>query len=128
MTAIYAARASRQSVILAIIAGLHIGAFVLIASGLVPRLMKVEPPQVPITVYLPPPAPIPLVAPAGREAASFDPAPVPMPPLDIPVPEAEAPLNHTTRDPVARPPEPARSCRPMRRPRRYARLTAASPR
>ena len=101
MTAIYAARAARQSVILAIIAGLHVGAFVLIASGLVSRLMKVEPPQVPITVYLPPPAPIPVVAPAGREAASFDPAPVPMPPLDIPVPEAEAPLNHTTQDPVA---------------------------
>ena len=51
MTATYAARASRQSVILAIIAGLHVGAFVLIASGLVPRLMEVEPPQAPITVY-----------------------------------------------------------------------------
>ena len=40
MTATYAARASRQSVILAIIAGLHTGAFVLIASGLVPRLIE----------------------------------------------------------------------------------------
>ena len=34
MTAIYAARASRQSVILAVIAGLHVGAFVLVAGGL----------------------------------------------------------------------------------------------
>ena len=101
MTATYAARASRQSVILAIIAGLHVGAFVLIASGLVPRLMAVEPPQVPITVFLPPPAPIPIVAPAGQDAASFDPAPVPMPPLDIPVAEVDPPLNPTTRDPVA---------------------------
>ena len=50
MTATYGARASRQSVTLAIIVGLHVGAFVLIASGLVPRLMAVEPPQVPITV------------------------------------------------------------------------------
>ena len=100
MTTTYAARASRQSVILAIIASLHAGAFVLIASGLVPRRMQVEPPQAPISVYLPPPLPIPIVAPAGQEATNFDPAPVPMPPVDIAVPEAEPPLNHTTRDPV----------------------------
>ena len=100
MTATYSARASRQSVILTIIAGLHVGAFVLIASGLVPRLMKVEPPQAPITVYLPLPAPIALVAPTGPEAAGFDPAPVPMPPLEIPLTEADPPLIDTTRKPV----------------------------
>jgi periplasmic protein TonB len=101
MTATYAARASRQSLILAIIAGFHVGAFVLIASGIVPPLLKIEPPQAPITVFLPPPAPIPIVAPTGQEAASVDPAPVPIPSLDIPLPETDPPLNHTMRDSVA---------------------------
>ena len=102
MTATYAARASRQSVILAIIAGLHTGAFVLIASGLVPRLIEPEPTQEPITVHLPPPVPIPLIAPTGLEAAGFDPAPVPIPLLEIPLAPADPPLNDKTRDPMVR--------------------------
>ena len=60
--------------------------------------MKIATPPVPISVYLPPPAPIAIVAPAGQEAASFEPALVPIPPIDIPVPDADSPLKQTTRD------------------------------
>lgn len=40
MSASYAARGSRQTAVLTVIVGLHVGAFYLIASGLGPRIIK----------------------------------------------------------------------------------------
>ncbi|MEX0735492.1 MAG: TonB family protein [Steroidobacteraceae bacterium] len=52
MTATYAARGARQSVVLTAILGLHFGLFVLVSSGLGPRIMialEREPPPIQVT-------------------------------------------------------------------------------
>lgn len=63
MTTTLAARVSRQTVILTAIAGLHLGAFILIAGGPGPNVLKFEPPDPPITFFPPQAQPILAVAP-----------------------------------------------------------------
>ncbi len=63
MTTTFAAKASRQTVILTAIAGLHLGAFVLIASGPGPPTLKVNPPDAPIKFFPPQEKPFPTVRP-----------------------------------------------------------------
>lgn len=63
MTTTFAAGASRQMFILTAIAGLHLGAFVLIVSGLGPKVLKFEPPAPPITFFPPEVKPVLVVAP-----------------------------------------------------------------
>jgi periplasmic protein TonB len=85
MTATFAARASRQTVILTAIAGLHLGAFVLIASGLGPRVMKSLAPEPTITVIIKEKDPIKRVAPEKPELIDGYLLPVPVPdPSNIP--------------------------------------------
>jgi protein TonB len=63
MTMTLAARASRQTVILTAIAGLHLGAFILAASGVGPKAIRFEPPDPPITFFPPKEKPVVVVAP-----------------------------------------------------------------
>jgi periplasmic protein TonB len=63
MTTTFAARASRQTVILTAIVGLHLGAFILVASGVGPEVLKFEPPDPPITFFPPKEIPTLVVAP-----------------------------------------------------------------
>lgn len=78
------AGASRQAIILATIGGLHVGAFVLAVSGLVPRLDLPRPVPPPF-IYLPskpqPPSP---VAPGRPEPGEYSPPRLPVPPVQIP--------------------------------------------
>ncbi len=85
MTATYAARASRQTLMLAIIAGLHFGAFVLMASGLGMRLIGPMPPPPIVTVIPPKPRPDTVVEPVPQGPFGFNPTPEPEPILRIPV-------------------------------------------
>ena len=54
MTAAILARAPRQSAILAAVAALHVGAFILVAAGMLPRLIETPPTQ-PIEIFTAPP-------------------------------------------------------------------------
>ncbi len=85
MSATYAARASRQSVILAVTAALHAGVLMLVASGLGPRMFRIEmaPPE--ITVLPPPPKPDDTVEPGPSGPPDFDLQAEPEPPIEIPV-------------------------------------------
>lgn len=69
MATTFAARASRQTVILTAIAGVHLGAFILVASGVGPAILKFEPPDPPITFFPPKEIPIVVVAPDKAAAA-----------------------------------------------------------
>ena len=84
MSTSHLARAPRQAAVLATIGGLHAAVFFLIVAGLGPRLLMQESPG-PISVFLPPPPPAPLV-PAPRIPGPVDPAlpALPMPPVDWP--------------------------------------------
>lgn len=79
MRTTYAAGTSRQTVILTAIAGLHLAAFFLIASGLGPRVMKSFAPDPPIKVILREEEPTRMVPPdnAGPIEDYFQPVPRP---------------------------------------------------
>jgi protein TonB len=79
MTTTFAAQASRQTVILTVIAGLHLGAFVLIASGLVPRVASINPPDAPIRFFPPKEDPIAVVRPVETIPFEDYTQPVPKP-------------------------------------------------
>lgn len=91
MKASYAAGPSRQSLILAAIVGLHLAAFFLIASGLVPRVMESFASDPPITVILRDEQPAATVAPDETfpDEIYFQPVPAPdasiLPPFEEPV-------------------------------------------
>jgi protein TonB len=104
MTTTYAARASRQTVILAAIAGLHLGAFVLIASGLGPRVMKTLAPEPTITVILKEKDPIMRVAPEKPDLIDGYLLPVPVPDTSN-IPKIDEPPNAPLASDVLRVPE-----------------------
>jgi protein TonB len=84
MTAALAARASRQSLVLVAIAGLHFAAFVLIASGLSGQI-RLPAPTPPAAWVLPKPvAPEPILRPGDPEPAGYDPRREPLPVIRIP--------------------------------------------
>lgn len=85
MTTAMVARASRQSVILAAVAGLHVGAFVLISTGLGMQLKKLVLPESTITVQLPEPNPSVPVAPDEVREFEYRIAAEPKPDLEIPL-------------------------------------------
>jgi protein TonB len=97
MTTAFAARASRQSLILAAIVGLHVGVLVLMAMGMkLPSL----PVWVPTPIHVPPAPPPrkPVLRPELPGPVDFEPGTEPPPPLRIPefpkqtaVPHAPAP-------------------------------------
>ncbi len=79
------ARAPRQAAILATIAGLHVGAFLIVVAGLVPRLEWLAPSPPPI-MALPPKLPAPSTeAPRPPGPVDYSPPRLPLP--DVPIPE-----------------------------------------
>ena len=97
MTAAFAARASRQSMILVAVVGLHVGLLVLMAIGTnLPPL----PPWVPTPIVFTrlPPAPKPVVVrPEPTLPQDFDPGTELPPPLHIPTISEAAPLPDSIR-------------------------------
>lgn len=76
--------ASRQSAILALVGGLHVAAFLLAASGMLPRLLEVLPTP-PVAYVVPrPPEPVTRVQPVVPLPGDYVPARAPLPDLDIP--------------------------------------------
>ncbi|HEX9706402.1 MAG TPA: TonB family protein [Steroidobacteraceae bacterium] len=92
MRSTYAAGASRQTVILTAIVGLHVGAFVLIASGLGPRVMESFAPDPPIKVILREEEPARTVAPDKTDPLEVYFQPVPRPDPSI-IPRFDEPMN-----------------------------------
>jgi protein TonB len=77
-------RAPRQVAVLAAIAGLHMGVYVLVSAGLLPRLASIGL-AAPIELALPPPAAKPLlVAPSIPDPVDYDPALEPKPSVPVP--------------------------------------------
>ncbi len=83
------------------IAGIHVGAFLLIAGGLVPCLIPLDPPQPPVEFILPPAPPVSVVQPKDTVPIGFEPAAEPMPLLEIPIPRDHV----ATQDSVSKPTE-----------------------
>lgn len=94
MSTTLAARATRQTLILAVIGGLHVGAFILASMGLGENLRQSLLPNPPITVFVPPPPP----------TAPIEPGSVPDPGYgipDAPKPPVEFPLFEGRNDPTS---------------------------
>lgn len=79
MAATTAAGASRQAAIAGAVAGIHIGAFILMASGKVPRLLEAVPSYLPVSLPRPPPAPVPRERPEAPEPDEYTLPREPMP-------------------------------------------------
>jgi protein TonB len=88
MTTTLAARTPRNTVILTAVAGLHFGAFILIASGLGPKALKLKPPDPPITFFPPEEKPTVVVAPDKATAAEAYVLTVPEPDASL-IPQIE---------------------------------------
>lgn len=84
MTATIMSGASRQSAVLAAVAGLHVGAFILFASGMVPRLLEALPAPPAIVVVQRIPEPVVRVQPGKPVPADYQPLRAPLPDIDIP--------------------------------------------
>lgn len=91
MTATIVTGVSRQSAVLATVAGLHAGAFILFASGTVPRLLDALPAPPDIIVVQRIPEPVVRLQPALPIPADFLPLRAPLPYVDIPRAQEEAP-------------------------------------
>jgi protein TonB len=85
MARAYSAGGSRQSAVLAAVAGLHVGLFAVIASGLVPKVREAILEIGPIHVLPPTPKPETRHVPGDPEIGEVHFPPVPQP--DIPIPE-----------------------------------------
>ncbi len=84
MSATNLAMASRQSAILALVGALHVGAFVLVAGGLLPRLLEAQP-QTGVIMLLPRVTePDIRLQPAVPLPADYAPPRVPLPDIEIP--------------------------------------------
>lgn len=84
MSATNLAQASRQSAILALVGGLHVGAFVLVAGNLLPRLLEALP-EASVTLLLPRPmAQEVRLLPVAAPPADYAPPQVPLPDIEIP--------------------------------------------
>ena len=93
MSTTLAARATRQTLILAAIGGLHVGAFILVSTSLGEDLGQTLLPNPPITVFIPPPP----------TTQTIPPGPVPDPGYSIPVadrPPVEIPPFDERKDPT----------------------------
>jgi len=84
MTATIITGASRQSAVVAAVAGLHVGAFILLASGLVPRLLDALPAPPDIIVVPRIPEPVVRLQPGMPVPADYVPLRAPQPDIDIP--------------------------------------------
>ena len=84
MTAFILERASRQSTVLAAVAGLHVGALLLFASGMVPRLLNALPVPAEIVVVQRMPEPVVHLRPGMPIPADYAPLRAPWPDVDIP--------------------------------------------
>ena len=84
MSTTLAARATRQTIILAAIGGLHVGAFILVSAGMGDKFPRALLPNPPITVLVPPPVPIPTVEPGPVPDPGYSIPEAPTPPLEIP--------------------------------------------
>jgi periplasmic protein TonB len=91
MSATSVTGAPRQSAVLTAVAGLHVGAFILFASGLVPRVLDVLPAPRDIFVVQRIPEPVVRVQPGLPMPADYVPLRAPLPDLDIPRVDEEAP-------------------------------------
>jgi protein TonB len=94
MSATTAAGAPRQLAIVGLVAGLHIGAYLLVASGVLPRVLNALPAPPPILVLPPPPEPVERAPPAP--AMPEDPVPLSQPEPDVAIPRL--PDTADTRD------------------------------
>lgn len=90
---------SRQAIILASIAMLHAGAFLLAVAGLGPRLDWLAPVPPPFIYVEAKPVPPPRVAPRPPGPAEYSPLPIPMPRVSIP--EFETPQDPPVPDGAA---------------------------
>ena len=84
MTAALRVYPPRQAAILLILAGLHTGAFMLVAGGLAPRMLWSEPPQPPVQLFPPEPERVVLVAPSTSGPLDYALPHQPLPPVQIP--------------------------------------------
>jgi len=91
MTATIFTGVSRQPAVIAAVAGLHAGAFILFASGTVPRLLDALPAPPDIIVVQRIPEPVVRLQPALPVPADYPPLRAPLPDVDIPRAQEEAP-------------------------------------
>lgn len=84
MTATIVTEAPRQSAVLVAVAGLHVGAFVLFASGMVPRLLDVLPGPPDIVLVSRIPDPVVRLQPGLPAPADYEPLRAPLPDVAIP--------------------------------------------
>lgn len=91
MTATILTGASRQSAVLVSVAGLHVGALILFASGMVPRLLDALPAPPEIVVVQRIPEPVVREQPGMPVAADYQPLQAPLPEIDIPRVDEVAP-------------------------------------
>lgn len=91
MSATIVTGAQRQSAVLTAVAGLHVGAFILFASGMVPRVLDILPAPQDIFVVQRIPEPVVRVQPGLPTPADYAPLRAPLPDVDIPQVNDEAP-------------------------------------
>lgn len=98
MSATRTGKAPRQYVILAGVGGLHVAAFWVAASGLLPRLVETLP-EWPI-VFVPPPAPeaVDRPRPSAPVPGDYAPPVAPMPDIEMPSPAEAAPPRESGSD------------------------------
>jgi len=84
MSTTLAARASRQTVILAAIGGLHVGAFILVSTSLDDSLRLALLPNSPITVFVPLPPSTPPISPAPVRDPGYRVPTAERPPVQFP--------------------------------------------
>jgi len=84
MSTTLAARATRQTLILAAIGGLHVAAFILASSNLGDNFKKAVLPIPPITVFMPPPKPTSTIDPGLVPDPGYSVPDVPKPPIKFP--------------------------------------------
>ena len=76
-------RATRQTIILAAIGALHVGAFILVSTGISGDFGQLLA-NPPVAVFIPPPVPIPTADPGPVLDPGYSVAEAPRPPLEIP--------------------------------------------
>ena len=84
MSTTLAARATRQTLILAAIGGLHVGAFILVSTSLGEDLRQTLLPNPPITVFIPPPPTTPTIPPGPVQDPGYSIPVAERPPVEFP--------------------------------------------
>jgi protein TonB len=93
MTAAHLSSPPRQAAVFAALVGLHVGVFVLIAIGLVPRRLWLEQPQPPVILLPPVQEPVAIAAPPASGPTDYSPPRQPIPLVEIPVIDAATPVT-----------------------------------